>query len=63
MKNKKEDPPPKAMEIKFSKTSLLSFKRYKNRRDLLSVLLKDGQTYTFAETDAALEGFMKGKVK
>ena len=30
----------------FSKSHILTFKRYANRRDLLSVLLKDDQRYT-----------------
>ena len=29
----------------FTKRNILTFKRYANRRDLLSVLLKDGEEY------------------
>lgn len=47
----------------FSKEQLLTFDKYRGRRDLLGVLLKDGQHYTYAEVDALVETFMKGTVK
>ena len=47
----------------FSKRQLLSFRRYVGRQDLLSVLLEDGKTYTLAQVDSLLQGFMKGKVR
>lgn len=47
----------------FSKEQLLTFDKYRGRRDLLGVLLKDGQRYTYAEVDALVETFMKGTVK
>lgn len=47
----------------FSKEQLLTFGRYRGRRDLLGVLLEDGRRYTYAEVDALVETFMKGKVK
>lgn len=47
----------------FSKEQLLTFGRYRGRRDLLGVLLEDGRCYTYAEVDALVETFMKGKVK
>ena len=47
----------------FSKEQLLTFGRYRGRRDLLGVLLEDGRRYTYAEVDALAETFMKGKVK
>lgn len=52
-----------AEKVTFSKEKILSAKRYRNRVDLLGVLLKDGKDYTFDEVDALLENFMKGKVK
>ena len=47
----------------FSKEQLLTFGRYRGRRDLLGVLLEDGRRYTYAEVDALVETFMKGTVK
>lgn len=47
----------------FSKEQLLTFDKYRGRRDLLGVLLKDGQRYTYTEVDALVETFMKGQVK
>lgn len=54
-----------AEKITFSKEKILSAKRYRNRVDLLGVLLKDGKQYTFDEVDALLDEFFKkkGKVK
>ena len=43
--------------------NILTFKRYANRRDLLSVLLKDGEEYTMEQVDSLLQNFFKkGKV-
>lgn len=47
----------------FTKSNILKMERYKNRRDLLSVLLHDEQRYTFKQVDSLIENFMKGKVK
>lgn len=49
----------------FSKSHILTFKRYANRRDLLSVLLKDDQRYTMDQVDGLIQNFQtpKGKVK
>ncbi len=50
--------------VVFTKQKILTFKRYANRRDLLSVLLKDGEEYTTDQVDGLIENFMKkGKVK
>ncbi len=48
--------------IAYTKEQLLASKRYANRRDVISVLLEDGKTYTSTEVDALIEKFMKGKV-
>ena len=42
--------------------TLLTFDRYRERRDLLGVLLDKDQRYTFSEVDALIDNFMKGKV-
>lgn len=48
---------------KFSKEQMISAKRYSNRKDLLHVVLKDDQLYSFEEVDKLVDDFMKGKVK
>lgn len=47
---------------KFSKKQLISSERYKNRRDLLSALLKDGELYSLEMVDKMIDNFMKGRV-
>lgn len=47
----------------FSKQQLVESCKYANRRDLLKALLEDSKTYTIAEVDAAIDKFMKGKVR
>ena len=51
-------------EIVFTKNTILNSKKYAKRRDLLSVLLKDNQTYTTGQIEKLMTDFMKkGKVK
>ena len=51
-------------KVVFTKNTILHSQKYSNRRDLLSVLLEDGKTYTKDQVDALIENFMKkGKVK
>lgn len=47
----------------FTKDQLLTFDKYRGRRDLLGALLEDGRGYTYAEVDELVDNFMKGKVK
>ena len=55
---------PKQAPATFSKSHILTFKRYEGRRDLLTQLLKDGENYTLAQIDSLIQNFMKkGKVK
>ena len=55
---------PKPAPATFSKPHILTFKRYANRRDLLTQLLKDGENYTLDQVDGLIQNFMKkGKVK
>ena len=42
---------------RYTKAKLLSFQRYRARRDLLTAILKDGETYTIREADAAMKRF------
>lgn len=54
--------PPITTPVVFSKERVLTFKRYADRRDLLSVLLEDGKEYTHDQIDGLIKDFMKGKV-
>ena len=55
---------PKPAPATFTKSHILTFKRYANRRDLLTQLLKDGKSYTLDQVDGLIQNFMKkGKVK
>ena len=47
---------------KFSKEQLAGSARYAARRDLVNALLDDGKGYTIQEADAAIAGYMEGKV-
>lgn len=47
----------------FSKKQIFSSKRYRDRKDLVKVLLKDNTLYSFDEVDSLINQFMKGKVK
>lgn len=46
----------------FSKANILTFRKYADRRDLLSVLLED-KNYTLAEVDRLIDSFMDGGAK
>ncbi len=50
-------------ETKFTKEQLLKSKKYADRKDIASVLLKYDQTYSFVEADNLIKKYMKGKVK
>lgn len=54
--------PPITAPVVFPKKRVLTFKRYADRRDLLSVLLEDGKEYTHDQIDGLIKDFMKGKV-
>lgn len=59
MEEKKET---KAQNTSFTKQQILESKKYKNRRDLLRALLKDEESYTLKQVDAALSTFLKREV-
>lgn len=50
-------------EALFTKNQILSSANYRERRDLLNVLLKDDQQYSLQAVDQEIEKFMKRKVK
>ena len=51
--------------VTFSKSQILSFKRFAARRDLLKVKLDDAQNYSMDQVEAVIREFMtpKGKVR
>ena len=56
-KTKKDD------EILYSKEQIISSKKYSNRKDILNVLLKDDEEYSFSRIDEIIEGFMNKEVQ
>lgn len=53
----------KTTEVVFTKNTILKSDKYAKRRDLLSVLLSEDETYTMDQVDHLIDNFMKGKVK
>ena len=56
-KTKKDD------EILYSKEQIIASKRYSNRKDILNVLLKDDEEYSFSKIDEIIEEFMNKEVQ
>ena len=56
-KTKKDD------EILYSKEQIIASKRYSNRKDILNVLLKDDEEYSFSKIDEIIENFMNKEVQ
>ena len=56
-KTKKND------EILYSKEQIIASKKYSNRKDILNVLLKDDEEYTFSRIDEIIENFMNKEVQ
>lgn len=52
-----------AKEPMFTKESLVNSKRFRDKRDIVSALLKDGAEYTISEVETMITKYMKGKVK
>ncbi|MGG0718679.1 hypothetical protein ABE096_13940 [Robertmurraya massiliosenegalensis] len=48
---------------KFPKAQILSSTNFRERRDLLNVLLKDDLKYSIKEVEQEIDKFMKKKVK
>ena len=53
----------KSEETKFVKSQIISSDKYKNRADLLNVLLEDDKEYTLSEIEKKLEDFLSREVK
>lgn len=56
-KTKKDD------EILYSKEQIIASKKYSNRKDILNVLLKDDEEYSFSRIDEIIENFMDKEVQ
>ena len=50
-------------EPTFTKEILVNSKRFRDKQDIVSALLKDGVEYTISDVEGAIEKYMKGKVK
>ena len=50
-------------EILYSKEQIISSKKYSNRKDILSVLLKEDEEYSFSRIDEIIENFMNKEVQ
>lgn len=50
-------------ELKYTKESILNSKKYSERKDILSVILKEDEEYTSNDIDDILNKFMKGEIK
>ena len=60
---KKENVENKSEETKFVKSQIISSDKYKNRADLLNVLLEDDKEYTLSEIEKKIEDFLGREVK
>lgn len=60
---KKENVENKSEETKFVKSQIISSDKYKNRADLLNVLLEDDKEYTLSEIEKKLEDFLSREVR
>lgn len=47
---------------KYSKEQIIKSKKFKNRVDVLKVILNENNAYTIAEVESEINKFMKGKV-
>ena len=60
---KKESTENKSEETKFVKSQIIGSDKYKNRADILNVLLEDDKEYTLSDVDKKLEDFLGKEVK
>lgn len=60
---KKESAENKSDETKFVKSQIIGSDKYKNRADLLNILLEDDEEYTLSDVDKKLENFLDKEVK
>jgi hypothetical protein len=53
----------KQIEPAFTKEALVNSNRFRNERDIVSAILKDGEEYTVRQVEGAIAKYMKGTVK
>lgn len=46
--------------ISYTKEQIYKSKRYMNKKDIVTVMLKDNERYTFDQVDELIEQFLKG---
>lgn len=46
--------------ISYTKTQIYKSDRYANKRDIVTVMLKDDEKYTLDQVDELIEQFLKG---
>ncbi len=52
----------KKEDVKFTKEQILKSKKFKNRVDLIRVILQDNECYTLEEVQKEIDKFMKRRV-
>ncbi len=53
----------KEIEKKYNKNQLLNSKKYRDKRDILNVILENDKSYSFKEVDILIFDFFEKKVK
>ena len=61
-KNKKETVSAEVAEQKYSKSALIASGEFVRSKDLLKVLLKDGENYTVSEVKAIVNNYLNKEV-
>lgn len=46
--------------VLYTKAQIYKAKRYMNQKDIVTVMLKDDERYTFDQVDKLIEQFLKG---
>ena len=46
--------------VSYTKEQIYKSKRYMNKKDIVTVMLKDNERYTFEEVDVLINQFLKG---
>ncbi len=53
----------KEIEKKYNKNQLLNSKKYRDKRDILNVILENDKSYSFKEVDKLIFDFFEKRVK
>lgn len=56
-----EDAAEKTVTVKFTKKQLKESKKYREYRDILSVVLKDSESYSHDDVEKFIDDFLNGK--